>query len=397
MIVLNNETIKQEAAYYRDGRRDLQTPLKYWDVSAVTDFSSLFYGVLGIWEHPENSIVNWQIGTNIADGASIAMQCMFMSTDFNQDISGWDTSKVNNMLGMFSGNKVFNQPLNTWVVSNVTMMGSMFEHSVSFNQDLSKWDVSKVRDMSNMFHTARSFDQYISEWNVSNVTSMISMFYGAVSFNQPLHKWKLHPNCSTRFMFGNTPAFQSMLPTLLGGGSEKAYFTVGPFLTSYSNPRGKGTFFKPHGNPSGIWTLYETISKSKHDFDPDISLKDFIYRMNHHLRAWADELGWLGAVNAHSKDPLYNLIWHPTLENNGVHRELMEWSFPKGYQGKIGNPTEASRHRIQDTLERFKSKKRRREDSPGGRGAGATRLRQGGALKPPRSLRSQVTSRVQRI
>ena len=41
---------------------------------------------------------------------------------FNQNISGWNTSKVTDMTEMFAGTTSFNQPIGGWDTSNVTNM-----------------------------------------------------------------------------------------------------------------------------------------------------------------------------------------------------------------------------------------------------------------------------------
>jgi surface protein len=69
------------------------------------------------------------------------------ATAFNQDISSWDVSGVENMNGMFEDASNFNQDISSWDVSSVTNMGVMFEGDLlptTFNQDLSSWDVSNV-------------------------------------------------------------------------------------------------------------------------------------------------------------------------------------------------------------------------------------------------------------
>ena len=55
-------------------------------------------------------------------------------------------------------------------------MYAMFSDS-SFNQYISSWDVSNVEDMGGMFSDS-PFNQDIGSWNVSNVTNMQWMFSG---------------------------------------------------------------------------------------------------------------------------------------------------------------------------------------------------------------------------
>ena len=62
------------------------------------------------------------------------------------DISDWDVSNVKSMRGMFFMCKELESigDISKWDVSNVTNMSFMFNGCTSFNQDLSGWDVSKV-------------------------------------------------------------------------------------------------------------------------------------------------------------------------------------------------------------------------------------------------------------
>jgi len=68
-------------------------------------------------------------------------------------------------------------------------MNETFGNASSFNQDISSWNVSNVEDMGSMFMSARSFNQDLSSWDVSNVTNMNRMFSYALVFNQDLSKW----------------------------------------------------------------------------------------------------------------------------------------------------------------------------------------------------------------
>lgn len=58
-------------------------------------------------------------------------------------------------------------------------MRSMFLGSI-FNNDISKWDVSYVENMSAMFANSK-FEGDLSNWDVSNVTDMSLMFANIIS------------------------------------------------------------------------------------------------------------------------------------------------------------------------------------------------------------------------
>ena len=105
---------------------------------------------------------------------------IFAETKFKYiDISGWDVSKVTNMSSMFYNCKALKivGDISGWNVSKVTDMSRMFYECKSFNQDISKWNVSNVTDMNSMFYSCESFNQDISGWDVSSVTYMNLMFH----------------------------------------------------------------------------------------------------------------------------------------------------------------------------------------------------------------------------
>ena len=60
----------------------------------------------------------------------------------------------------------------------------------SFNQNISNWIVSNVNNMSYMFGGAISFNQNIGNWNISNNTHVANMF----CFNSPISFYKLKIN-----------------------------------------------------------------------------------------------------------------------------------------------------------------------------------------------------------
>lgn len=124
------------------------------------------------------------------------MSFMFsQATNFNQNISKWNTSNVTDMQFMFFYATSFNQDISNWDVSSVTNMQFMFLVATSFNQDISKWDTRNVIDMESMFRRATSFNQDLSKWNVTKITSKPDYFdthSGLTTNNLP--KWGTFPN-----------------------------------------------------------------------------------------------------------------------------------------------------------------------------------------------------------
>gem|GEM_PF-681274 len=160
--------------------RDFNQNIGSWDVSNVTDMSSMFYFATFF----NQDIGEWDVN-NVTSMAS-----MFQSAfTFNQDIGRWDVSSVTNMQAIFVETDEFNQDIGEWDVSSVTNMVAMFSGARAFNQDIGRWDVSSVTNMQAMFSGARAFNQDIGDWDVSTVTRMQTMFSGAQAFNQDLSGW----------------------------------------------------------------------------------------------------------------------------------------------------------------------------------------------------------------
>ena len=154
----------------------------------VTTMSGLFNGSLGS-VNPNAGTFNQDISSWDTSNVENMISMFSYAHNFNQDISYWNTAQVINTKNMFYKATSFNQDIGNWDVSNVTNMKWMFNEAISFNQDIGNWDTGQVTDMNVMFRYAREFNQDIGNWDVSNVTSMIQMFNGATIFNQDIGDW----------------------------------------------------------------------------------------------------------------------------------------------------------------------------------------------------------------
>lgn len=53
-----------------------------------------------------------------------------------------------------------------------------------FNDDISRWDTGRVEDIGWIFCGAQAFDGDISGWDIKRVRNMRCMFMGAISFTE---------------------------------------------------------------------------------------------------------------------------------------------------------------------------------------------------------------------
>ena len=68
----------------------------------------------------------------------------FASSEFNGDVSGWNTTLVDHMEGLFSYSP-FNGDLSAWDTSSVISMENMFEGNCEFvGEGIEGWDTRRV-------------------------------------------------------------------------------------------------------------------------------------------------------------------------------------------------------------------------------------------------------------
>ena len=154
-----------------------------WNVSAVTDFSSLFTGIGGAIFH--ENLNEWET-SNVTDMTRMFYNCTNVSVLINE----WTTSNVTSLNNAFYSCYYFIDDLSGWDVGNVTDMDSTFMYALSFNGNIEGWEVGKVTTMYNMFHTANYFNRDLTSWDIENVTQFRSMFTNAQGINRVFKgKW----------------------------------------------------------------------------------------------------------------------------------------------------------------------------------------------------------------
>ena len=87
-----------------------------------------------------------------------------------KEYKAWDVSIVTDMTSMFHGAESFNQPLNNWDVSNVQNMNSMFQGALKFNQKIDCWDVLSISssNFDKMFESALDMNNCNKHWRTQD-------------------------------------------------------------------------------------------------------------------------------------------------------------------------------------------------------------------------------------
>ena len=149
--------------------------LSGWNTSKVQDMSFMFQ---------ECSQLKY---LNLSGWDTSQVQIMFAmfggcSQLEDLNLSGWNTNKVENMSSMFNWcSQLKDLNLSGWNTSQVQTMSYMFSDCSQLKDlNLSGWNTSKVENMSSMFSWCSQLqDLNLSGWNTSNVLDMGWMFYGS--------------------------------------------------------------------------------------------------------------------------------------------------------------------------------------------------------------------------
>jgi surface protein len=207
-----------------DNATNFNQDISSWDTSSVTTMRSMFNSATNF----NQNIGNWNTS------AVTNMSYMFRNaTNFNQDIGTWNTAAVTDMRYMFYSASAFNKDIGSWNTAAVTNMSYMFRNATNFNQDIGRWNTAAVTDMSYMFYYVTSFNQDIGSWNTAAVTDMRYMFLGATAFNQYIRGWDASSVTNFSNMFEGATAMISTFTGVTGFGTTP---TSAFFNTASSNP-----------------------------------------------------------------------------------------------------------------------------------------------------------------
>jgi surface protein len=135
-------------------------PLSRWDVSRVTNFSSLFDG-----KRNPNLIAT-----------------------FDEDLSAWNVDQATEMFRMFAKlSKFTGRGLQHWNVRKVTTFRSMFHETIKFVGNVSSWDVSNSNSFTRMFSDCQYFNADITNWDTRNAENLDWMVRNHKLQSHPLH------------------------------------------------------------------------------------------------------------------------------------------------------------------------------------------------------------------
>jgi Mycoplasma protein of unknown function, DUF285 len=138
------------------------------------------------------------------------LQDLFMGeTRFNENLSLWDVSHVNNFrYTIYSASSFLGIGLEEWNTERGVTMRSMFYGATVMNIDFSMWNIDKmVVDMVRMFANTKSFQGIgLNRWNIirtdpdcpsKRFCDASKMFCNATSFNRSVITSSLSSSSST--------------------------------------------------------------------------------------------------------------------------------------------------------------------------------------------------------
>ena len=180
-VSIDGEKVKAGAGFSVSGSTALESAeLSGLDTSEVEDMSGMF-----AWCSELKSIdmSDWDT-SNVTDMSNMFLGCSKLES---LNLSNWDTGRVHNMHAMFSQcEKLKKLNLSSFDTENVVDMGWMFDGCKVLSElNIGSFNTAKVTDMQAMFGDCGSLTALdISGFDTSEVTDMSTMFLGCDKLNK---------------------------------------------------------------------------------------------------------------------------------------------------------------------------------------------------------------------
>lgn len=165
------------------------------------------------------------IGFENIDTSDVENMSYMFCINYDIDLSTWNTSKVTNMQGMFSGCSGSINFGTNFDTSNVTDMSHMFEKYAGGNLDLKSFNTYNVKDMNSMFRFTKMKYLDLASFDTYNVEDMREMFAGSEveTINNPNFRTKTGLSLNLSHMFDTSQIRKidlSGLDVTNGNGTE---------------------------------------------------------------------------------------------------------------------------------------------------------------------------------
>lgn len=160
------------------------------------------------------------------------MESMFSVSNFSEvdKLSNWDVSKVTTVRSMFSSCRNFSSiDLTKWITSSLTSTNQMFyQNSNNLKTvNLSGWDTTKLTDMYGMFSYSNYLETVnLSGWDTSKVTS-INIFDNCYNLKNVTfgNNWASNPNV-TSISYSSCPFTKDTILDLANKIADKSDTSV---------------------------------------------------------------------------------------------------------------------------------------------------------------------------
>ena len=150
------------------GRDDLELTVQQWGKNKYKGLEKMFAGFHTV-EFADSAGV-----PDLSQATSIERVFEYVESIIG-DLNKWDVSHIENFSSAFHDSQ-FNGDISKWDTRNATTMRDMFMNAFYFNGDISRWNISRVTDMRSMFFQAASFDQNLSQWDIAQLKLAYDMF-----------------------------------------------------------------------------------------------------------------------------------------------------------------------------------------------------------------------------